>query len=112
KYGIPDFKIIGDTMKVMKNFQKPSSSFMFKMATYRWISPVFNFLGKRFKIMPVMVPDKCQKCFQCYKICPQKAISRDIKIDKKKCINCLCCYEVCQSFAIELKKSRIAEFFT
>ena len=112
KYGIPDFKVVGDTMEVMKNFQKPSSSFIFKIATYKWLSPVFNFLGDRFKITPVILPDKCQKCFQCYRICPQKTISKDLKIDRKKCINCLCCYEVCTSSAIKLKKSRVAEFFT
>jgi uncharacterized protein (DUF362 family)/NAD-dependent dihydropyrimidine dehydrogenase PreA subunit len=112
KYGIPDFKIVGDNIEIIKNFKKSSSSFLFKMAAYKWISPVFTLLGKNFKITPVILPNKCQKCFQCYRICPQKTISKDLKIDRKKCINCLCCYEVCTSKAIELKKSWVAELFT
>jgi NADH:ubiquinone oxidoreductase subunit F (NADH-binding)/NAD-dependent dihydropyrimidine dehydrogenase PreA subunit len=48
--------------------------------------------------------EKCTGCARCIRVCPQEAISGEVKqphtIDKNKCIKCGACYEVCNFDAI------------
>ncbi|MCM8786195.1 MAG: DUF362 domain-containing protein [Candidatus Omnitrophica bacterium] len=110
KYGIDKFEIIGDFEQI-KDFKLPSTRkyfFIRNKFLSKLLLPIANF----FKILPVIKEENCRKCYACYNICPVKAISNDLKFDRKKCILCLCCFEVCSYKAIRLKKSLIAKIFT
>jgi NADH-quinone oxidoreductase subunit F len=49
-------------------------------------------------------PEKCTGCLACLKVCPQEAISGELKkvhvIDPEKCIKCGACFEACKFDAI------------
>ncbi|MCM8767641.1 MAG: DUF362 domain-containing protein [Candidatus Omnitrophica bacterium] len=110
KYGIDKFEVIGEFQQI-KNFKLPSTKkyFLIKNSFFtKLLSPISKF----FKIIPVIKKEICRKCYACYNICPVKAISKDLKFDRKKCILCLCCFEVCSYKAIKLKKSLITRIFT
>lgn len=46
--------------------------------------------------------EKCKRCEQCIKACPQNAINSYFKVIKDKCIGCLKCQRVCKHGAIEI----------
>ena len=54
-----------------------------------------------------ILEDKCTGCLACIKVCPQEAISGELKkvhvLDKEKCIKCGACFEACQFDAIKIK---------
>ena len=54
-----------------------------------------------------ILEDKCTGCLACIKVCPQDAISGELKkvhvLDQEKCIKCGACFEVCQFDAIKIK---------
>jgi len=54
-----------------------------------------------------IIEDKCTGCLACLKVCPQEAISGELKklhvIDQEKCIKCGACYEVCNFDAIKIE---------
>ena len=54
-----------------------------------------------------ILEDKCTGCLACIKVCPQEAISGELKkvhvLDQEKCIKCGACFEVCQFDAIKIK---------
>ncbi|MBN2408469.1 MAG: DUF362 domain-containing protein [Candidatus Aminicenantes bacterium] len=58
-------------------------------------------------LTPEIVPQKCQACLECIRICPARTI-REVKgkawIDKSECIHCLCCHEVCIHRSIRLRQ--------
>ncbi|MCX7705088.1 MAG: DUF362 domain-containing protein [bacterium] len=108
-YGIPEIEIVGDSPEIMKDFRPPSSSAIFKMQNNLVFSKALRKIANQLNIIPVINHNVCMKCFECYRVCPVKAISNDLKIDRKKCINCLCCFEVCPHRAIEVKKSFLAK---
>ncbi|MCM8821826.1 MAG: DUF362 domain-containing protein [Candidatus Omnitrophica bacterium] len=107
-YEIPEIKVVGDSPEVMKDFQAPLSSFIFRMQNSGMFSKALRNLASQLNIIPVINHSLCRKCMECYNICPAKAISKDLKIDRKKCINCLCCFEVCPHRAITVRKSFLA----
>ena len=88
--------LIGERFFVKKI--KPSKS---KPANFR----IPRFLSNLIYPKPVILHDKCRKCYTCLKSCPAKAIFENevLKIDYKKCIRCYCCHELCVHEAIELK---------
>jgi len=51
-----------------------------------------------------ILADKCTGCHRCYRECPQRAISGEVKhphvIDQDKCIQCGICFDVCRFSAI------------
>ncbi len=55
----------------------------------------------------LIIPDKCTGCLACIKVCPQEAISGEMKkvhvLDQEKCIKCGACFEVCQFDAIKIE---------
>lgn len=46
--------------------------------------------------------DKCKRCEQCIKACPQKAINQYFKVEKEKCIGCSRCFQACKHGALEI----------
>ncbi|HON04832.1 MAG TPA: DUF362 domain-containing protein [bacterium] len=110
EYGVPDFEVVGDKPEVIHNFCPPLSSAIFKIQDKPVLSNVLRFSANRLNIIPVIEHKHCRKCMECFKVCPVKAISEDLKINRKKCINCLCCFEVCPHRAIKIKRSLLARF--
>jgi uncharacterized Fe-S center protein len=52
-------------------------------------------------MFPRVRSSKCVKCMLCVRECPVRAISNEIKIDKKLCTGCGKCAEICPYKAIE-----------
>jgi NADH:ubiquinone oxidoreductase subunit F (NADH-binding)/(2Fe-2S) ferredoxin/NAD-dependent dihydropyrimidine dehydrogenase PreA subunit len=54
-----------------------------------------------------IIKEKCTGCLACLKVCPQGAISGELKkvhvIDPAKCIKCGACYEACNFDAIKIE---------
>ena len=54
-----------------------------------------------------IIEDKCTGCLACLKVCPQDAISGELKkphlIDQEKCISCGACFDSCRFEAILIK---------
>ena len=54
-----------------------------------------------------ILEDKCTGCLACIKVCPQEAISGELKkvhvLDQEKCIKCGDCFEACQFDAIKIE---------
>ncbi|MCX8081810.1 MAG: DUF362 domain-containing protein [bacterium] len=111
RYGLPDIEVIGDIPLSTKKFNIPGRK-RNKIFSSKVLKPVLCLLAKYFKAIPVINPSVCKKCYACREVCPVKAISENLKFDRKKCINCLCCFEVCPYKAINIKKSLIAKLFT
>lgn len=84
-------------------FKRPST-----ISVPNWLS---SFVLEKATAHPVIIKDKCKKCWTCVKICPVKAMKKEDypECDKSLCINCYCCHEMCPYDAIELEKSK---FFT
>ncbi|MDD4127937.1 MAG: 4Fe-4S binding protein [Methanomicrobium sp.] len=49
---------------------------------------------------PVVDMDKCNKCGNCYRFCPDGAIDTEFNIDYDFCKGCGICVEVCPKKAI------------
>lgn len=68
----------------------------------------FNrFMRKYVLQKPVVDSNKCKLCGECWKICPAKAIThniRGVQFDYDRCIRCYCCLEVCLHGAIHAKE--------
>ncbi|MBN1445676.1 MAG: DUF362 domain-containing protein [Candidatus Omnitrophica bacterium] len=111
RYGLPEIELAGDELVPVKDFDIPGRR-TGAVISNRAFRPLLGLLGKHFKAMPVIDYAQCRKCRACVQVCPVKAISKDLKFDRKKCINCLCCFEVCPYKAISVKKSFIAKLFT
>lgn len=107
--GIPDFEIVGDEPELINDFGLPSSSPVFRIQDKPILSNILRFTANQLTVIPVINYRYCKKCMECFKICPAKAISEDLKINRKKCINCLCCFEVCPHRAISVRKSFLAK---
>ena len=53
---------------------------------------------------PVLLPELCDSCKLCLRICPAHAISfKGERFDYSKCIRCYCCQEICPRKAIALR---------
>ena len=110
-YGLPELDIKGDDLVPVKSFLVPGIR-KNRLLSSSVLKPFLKFLAKYFRAIPIIDPAICKKCYACEKVCPVKAISHDLKFNRKKCINCLCCFEVCPHKAIRVKKSFIARIFT
>lgn len=107
---MPEIEIVGDSPEIMKNFQAPASSIVFKLQDIPVFSKALKKIADQLNIIPVINHSVCIRCLECFRVCSSKAISMDLKIDRKKCINCLCCFEVCPHRAIDVRKSFLAKF--
>lgn len=68
----------------------------------------FNRFMRQFVIQkPVVDNKRCKLCGECWKVCPAKAIThnvRGVQFDYNKCIRCYCCLEVCLHGAIRARE--------
>jgi NADH-quinone oxidoreductase subunit F len=55
----------------------------------------------------LIIAEKCTGCLACLKVCPQEAISGELKkvhvLDQDKCIKCGACFEACNFNAIKIE---------
>lgn len=66
-----------------------------------------RFMRKYVIQKPVADSQRCKLCGECWKICPAKAISHNIRgviFDYDSCIRCYCCVEVCPHAAVRAKE--------
>jgi len=58
-------------------------------------------------IQYLIIEENCTGCLACLKVCPQEAISGELKkvhvLDQSKCIKCGACYEACNFDAIKIE---------
>ncbi len=85
-------------------FNKDSHTFFGRISS--------TFMDKALASRPVLTPDECIGCKECFKICPAKAIEMVDKkpvINRKECIRCFCCQEFCPKGALKVKRTWIAK---
>ncbi len=85
-------------------FNKDSHTFFGKISS--------TFMDKALASRPVLTPDECIGCKECFRICPAKAIKMEDKkpvINRKECIRCFCCQEFCPKGALKVKRTWIAK---
>lgn len=66
-----------------------------------------RFMRKYVIQKPVADQKRCKLCGECWKICPAKAISHNVRgviFDYDRCIRCYCCIEVCPYAAVRAKE--------
>ena len=100
---ITDFKIIGDEIVIIDDFdipKKENRNIVFKMLP--WVA-------KTFSARPIVIEQNCIGCADCAKNCPAKAITMVNKkphFDYNKCFRCYCCQELCPKGTIIVKRSK------
>jgi len=112
KFGLPEIEINGDFYIPLSDFKLPSSFTFSSFGKIKLLVPFLKIVAKFFIMKPFINESFCHKCYNCIRVCPVKAISKNLEIDRKKCIRCLCCFEVCPYKAIKIKKSFLARLFT
>jgi len=91
-------KIIGDFNEIF-DFKLPELSPL----TFG-PKPLQKYIRKHFIQRPMVEPEICKMCGECWKICPAKAIApyeEIIGFDYDRCIRCYCCVEVCPHGALQ-----------
>ncbi|MCX9081910.1 MAG: DUF362 domain-containing protein [Candidatus Methanoperedens sp.] len=92
----------------IKDFQLPAGTASFFRAR-----GLMRILHSMLVAKPVLVKERCKKCWICMEHCPSAAISEKgayPSFDHKKCIRCYCCQELCPGNAIELKTPFLGRF--
>jgi uncharacterized protein (DUF362 family)/Pyruvate/2-oxoacid:ferredoxin oxidoreductase delta subunit len=93
-----DPEIIGDFTKIF-NYKLPELTPL----TFG-PKPLQKYMRKHFIQRPMVEPDFCKMCGDCWKICPAGAITpyeEIIGFDYDRCIRCYCCIEVCPHGALQ-----------
>jgi 2-oxoisovalerate ferredoxin oxidoreductase delta subunit len=73
-----------------------------------WDTTFVNITGSWRTVKPILNPEKCTKCYICWKFCPEVAIIIDEelkevpKIDYNHCKGCAICANECPKNAIEM----------
>ena len=63
-----------------------------------------KYMRKHFIQRPIVEPEICKMCSECWSICPAGAITpyeEIIGFDYDRCIRCYCCIEVCPHGALQ-----------
>ena len=71
-----------------------------------------GFMRKHLVQRPVCNADRCRHCGECWRYCPAKALSSEIKglkFDYDKCIRCYCCIEVCPYGALSARETMLGK---
>ena len=71
-----------------------------------------GFMRKHLVQRPVCNALLCRHCGECWRYCPAKALSPEIKglkFDYDKCIRCYCCVEVCPYGALSARETMIGK---
>lgn len=66
-----------------------------------------GFMRRNIIQKPVVDNQACRLCGDCWKICPAKAITHNVKrirYNYKACIRCYCCLEICPHGAIRIQE--------
>jgi uncharacterized protein (DUF362 family) len=69
--------------------------------------PLSRFIRKHMLQKPVIDPELCKLCGECWHICPAKVmaqVDQKVRIDYERCIRCYCCLEVCPHGAVRAKE--------
>lgn len=80
-----------------------------------WDTTLVNITGSWRTIRPIIIAEKCTKCFICWKFCPDAAIIIDEelkevpKIDYDHCKGCAICANECPKDAIEMVEESMEE---
>ena len=101
-FTVPDYQLVQTTHSL--RFNKDSHTFFGRISS--------TFMDKALASRPVLKPEECVGCKECYKICPAKAITmKNHKpvIDRNACIRCFCCQEFCPKGALKVKRTWIAK---
>lgn len=98
-----DPKIIGDFTEIA-DYKLP------ELAPLTF-GPKFSqkYMRKHFIQRPVVEPEICKMCGECWNICPAGAITpyeEIIGFDYDRCIRCYCCIEVCPHGALQAVETR------
>ena len=99
---VPDYHRVETTHSL--RFNKDSHTFFGRISSV--------FIDKALASRPVLNPDECIGCKECFKICPAKAIEMVNKkpvIHRKDCIRCFCCQEFCPKGALKVKRTWLAK---
>ncbi len=99
---VPDYQRVETTHSL--RFNKDSYTFFGRISS--------TFMDKALASRPVLKPEECIGCRECFKICPAKAIemvNKKPKINRKECIRCFCCQEFCPKGALKVKRTWIAK---
>jgi uncharacterized protein (DUF362 family)/Pyruvate/2-oxoacid:ferredoxin oxidoreductase delta subunit len=93
-----DLEIIGDFTEI-SNYKLPELGPL-------TLGPKFlqKYMRKHLIQRPVVEPEICKMCSECWKICPAGAITpyeEIIGFDYDRCIRCYCCIEVCPHGALQ-----------
>lgn len=107
EFDLDKIRIIGDSLEDFKDIKFEPAHV--EEIGIRSLKLVNKFNAKNYVIEhPLFDKDKCIKCGECKKICPNNAISQESKktpqVNKNKCIRCWCCMEVCPVNAIKKSK--------
>jgi len=97
-----DVQVKGDFI-VIQNYKLPDmGKVMFGP------KPVQRIIRKHMLQRPVVDPNLCELCSECWRYCPAKAIvpgKKRVVFDYDKCIRCYCCLEVCPHGALHAKET-------
>jgi len=91
---------IDGKLEIIKDFKVPGKGILHEIR--RYATPyVFNYA----KVKPIIDIRKCQRCYQCIKVCPTEAMqvkNSFPEANRQKCVSCFCCDEHCPYGAIIL----------
>ena len=99
---VPDYHRVETTHSL--RFNKDSATFFGRISS--------AFLDKALASRPVLKPEECVGCKECFRICPAKAIEMvngKPVIHRKDCIRCFCCQEFCPKGALKVKRTPLAK---
>jgi uncharacterized protein (DUF362 family)/Pyruvate/2-oxoacid:ferredoxin oxidoreductase delta subunit len=114
-YGIADHELIdkkGDAWESMEKAycRRSKADFLFKIP-----EKLFFILTMVAKCRPSFDKKKCIKCGLCAEACVQQAIIKKkkcYKVKSSKCVLCMCCIEACPYQALNLKTTKIWNYFS
>lgn len=94
---------IDGTLPLVRDFQLP-------VLTPVVYGPAFlqGFVRRQLLRRPVCDAAACQRCGECEKICPARAITgsrQSLIFDYERCIRCYCCSEVCPAGALRTSET-------
>jgi uncharacterized protein (DUF362 family)/ferredoxin len=108
--GPDDIYIAGEDLSKMRLHDFiPSKVTMMGGVFWPMTSPTVKNL---FVEKPVPRAEACTLCYNCMKVCPAGAITKDDRgrpprYNHRKCIRCYCCMETCPESAIDLRPGRL-----
>ncbi|MFC2156213.1 DUF362 domain-containing protein [Acidobacteriota bacterium] len=97
--------ILGSNLKENRKLDFKQSAIAVGPMERRLPQLIHGFIQDQLILTPKVITESCTACYECFKICPAKAVQKREKkafIEKSLCIHCMCCHEVCRYHAIRL----------